>query len=275
MASQPAVSTTSRNLGNLQTLLEKYKRQIAAAIPNHLTPERLIRIALTAVSRSPGLMECDPLTICGCVIQAAQLGLEPDNVLGECYLVPFNNTKTRKKECQLIIGYRGMLRLARNSGELKFVNAQVVRERDSFEFVEGTEPSLTHKRAAGDRGKPVAYWACASLRTGGSQFVVMTKREAEEHRDRFAKARDTAWRDDFDSMALKTALRRLCKLLPKSAQAQIATSLDEAHEAGRSQVFSFEVPAELHPPLEEPVSMPRRASEQDSTESPEEEPVGE
>src|SRR5262245_12814982 len=130
MGTQTTAVTTSKNLGNLQTLLEKYKHQIAAAIPNHLTPERLIRIALTAVSRSPGLRECDPLTICGCVIQAAQLGLEPDNVLGEAYLVPFHNSKTRKKECQLIPGYQGLLKLVRNSGELKFVSAQIVKEKD-------------------------------------------------------------------------------------------------------------------------------------------------
>jgi recombination protein RecT len=197
-------------------------------------------------------MECDPLTICACVIQAAQLGLEPDNVLGEAYLVPFYNSKTRKKECQLIPGYQGLLKLARNSGELKFVNAQVVREKDIFEFVEGTDPYLTHKRATGDRGKPIAYWACASLKTGGFQFVVMTYREVEEHRDRFSKAKDSGpWKDDFDAMAMKTCLRKLCKLLPRSAQTQIATSLDEAHEAGRSQSFSFEVPLELHPSLDE------------------------
>ena len=256
-----ALSTTGKSLGNLQALLEKYKHQIAAAIPNHLTPERLIRIALTAVSRSPGLLECDPLTICGCVIQAAQLGLEPDGVLGEAYLVPFTNNRTRKKECQLIPGYQGLLKLARNSGELKFVNAQVVREKDLFEFVEGSDPSLIHKRAAGDRGKTVAYWACASLKTGGFQFVVMTRREVEEHRDRFSRAKDTGpWRDDFDTMALKTCLRKLCKLLPKSTQAQIATSLDEAHEAGHSQLFSFEVPAELHPPSEEAAGEPMAAA---------------
>jgi recombination protein RecT len=224
-------------------------------------------------------MECDPLTICGCVIQAAQLGLEPDGVLGECYLVPFLNSKTKKKECQLIPGYQGLLKLARNSGELKFVNAQVVREKDFFEFVEGTDPFLTHKRAAGDRGKPIAYWACASLKTGGFQFNVMTRREVEEHRDRFSKAKDTGpWKDDFDTMALKTCLRKLCKLLPRSTQAQIATSLDEAHEAGRSQTFSFEVPVELHPPLEEesaPVSMPRQASEQAAAEPPEDFDPGE
>jgi recombination protein RecT len=267
-----AVSTTSKSLGNLQALLEKYRHQIAVAIPNHLTPERLIRIVLTAVGRSPGLLECDPLTICGCVIQAAQLGLEPDGVLAEAFLVPFYNSKTRKKECALIPGYQGLLKLARNSGELKFVNAQVVREKDFFEFVEGSDPSLTHKRAAGDRGKTTAYWAGASLKTGGFQFVVMTRREAEEHRDRFSRAKDTGpWKDDFDTMALKTCLRRLCKLLPKSTQAQIATSLDEAHEAGRSQAFSCDVPVELHPPPEEepaPVPLPRRVSGQPASEAP-------
>jgi recombinational DNA repair protein RecT len=98
-------------------------------------------------------------------------------------------------------------------------------------------------------------------------------KKVEEHRDRFSRSKDTGpWKDDFDTMGLKTCLRKLCKLLPKSAQAQIATSLDEAHEVGRSQAFSCDVPVELHPPPEEepaPVPLPRRVSGQPAPEAPE------
>lgn len=246
IASKPSPIST------LAGLLEKYKSSIAMALPKHLTPERMIRIALTAVSRTPGLQECDPLSIAGCVVQAAQLGLEPDGVLGHAYLVPFRNKKTQRKECQLIPGYQGLLQLVRNTGELIMVNAQVVRANDKFEFEDGLDPYLTHKRAAGDRGNVTAYWAGAVLRGGGRQFVVMTRTEAAEHRDRYSKAKDFGpWVDEFDAMALKTCLRKLCKLLPKSVQAHVAVNLDERAEAGLPQHFTVDVPLELHPAPDE------------------------
>src|ERR1051325_4467360 len=78
-----------KNLTTLKDLLTRYKEQIAMALPRHLTPERMIRVALTAVSRSQKLQECNPATVAGCVVQASILGLEPDGILGEAYLVPF------------------------------------------------------------------------------------------------------------------------------------------------------------------------------------------
>lgn len=261
MATQSVAPNT---LGTLQALLEKYKGQIAMALPRHLTPERMIRIAITAVSRTPALQECTPLSIAGCVVQAAQLGLEPDGVLGEAYLVPFKNRKTGKKEAQLIPGYQGLLKLVRNSGELQMVNAQVVRENDRFDFEDGLDPYLVHKRAQGERGKITAYWAGAVLKGGGKQFVVMTRPEVQDHRDRYSKAKDSGpWQDEFDAMAMKTCLRKLCKLLPKSVQAQMAVALDERAEVGLAQRFSVDVPIELHPAEEEEpaaIQKPQRKS---------------
>src|SRR5262245_34215703 len=104
-----------QTLTTVSDLLMKYKEQIAMALPKHLTPERMIRVALTAVSRSPQLQKCTPATIAGCVVQASILGLEPDGVLGEAYLVPFWNKKAGggkgSYECQLIPGYQGLLKL--------------------------------------------------------------------------------------------------------------------------------------------------------------------
>lgn len=259
---QAQVPATAGNLGTLQGLLEKYKHQIAVALPRHLTPERMIRVVLTAVSRTPDLQRCSPYSIAGCVVQASILGLEPDGLLGQAYLVPFKNRKTNQMECQLIPGYQGLLQLVRNTGELLMVNAQVVRKNDRFEFEDGLDPYLIHKRAEGDRGPVVAYWAGAVLKGGGKQFVVMTRPEVEEHRNKYSKAKDFGpWKDEFDAMALKTCLRKLCKLLPKSAQAHIAVSLDERHEAGLQQQFSVDVPLELQPAPEdaEPeIQMPQR-----------------
>lgn len=252
------------NLGELQTLLDKYKQQIAVALPRHLTPERMIRIALTAVSKSPLLQRCNVLTIAGSVVQASILGLEVDGALGEGYLVPFWNTKASGYECQFMPGYQGLLKLVRNTDELITIDAQAVHAEDFFEYEYGLDPFLRHRPAEGDRGEITKYWAAATLKGGGKQFAVMTKKEIEDHRDKYSKGayvRDRGelvmkdgrpilqgpWRDSPEWMFKKTVLRQLCKLLPKASQAQLAIALDEATTAGIPQRFSVDVPIELHP----------------------------
>ncbi len=239
-----ALKDQKADIGTLQGLLEKYKGQIAVALPKHLTPERMIRVALTAVSTTPALQKCTALSVAGAIVQASILGLEPNGALGEAYLIPYGNV------CQLIPGYLGLIKLVRNSGELMMINAQPVHEKDTFEFEDGLDPYLTHKRYKGeDRGAVIAYWAGAVLKGGGKQFVVMTKKEAEAHGKKFSKTYSNGpWKTDFDAMAMKTCLRKLVKFLPKSIEAQIAVSLDERAEAGVAQQFSVDVPLELQPP---------------------------
>src|ERR1700690_3025545 len=94
----------------VQDLLMRSKQQIALALPKHMDPDRLCRIALTTIRQTPKLLDCDPLSLIKCVVQCAAIGLEPDPLLGRAYLVPFG------RECQLLIGYRGMIDLARRSG---------------------------------------------------------------------------------------------------------------------------------------------------------------
>jgi recombination protein RecT len=249
-------SSQTQALTTLGELLNRYKEQIAMALPRHLTPERMIRVALTAVSRNPTLQKCSPATIAGCVVQASILGLEPDGVLGEAYLVPFWNKKANSNrggfECQLIPGYQGLLKLVRNTGELKMVDVQEVCENDEFDFEKGMEPFLRHKPAVGDRGEIISYWAGAVLINGGKQFEVMTKEQIEQHRDRYSKSAESGpWVTSPEWMFKKTVLRKLVKLLPKSAQAQLAVALDERNEVGVPQRFSVDVPLELHPVSED------------------------
>jgi len=274
------VTKTQSNLGALQGLLDKYKNQIAVALPKHMTPERMIRVALTAVSQSPKLQECNPLTICGAIVQASILGLEPSSVLGECFLVPFFNKKAGGLEAQLIIGYQGKIKLVANTGQLMGIKAAPVRENDEFEFDDGIEPFVKHKYYhVADRGKVIGFWAGAKLKSGFMSIAYMSVAEAQEHRDKFAMTKDRAghvfgvWADNFEAMALKTVIHKCMKYIPKSAQAQTAWSLDERAEAGLPQQFSVDVPLELHPggsdttqieggeDNHEPPQLPQRKSE--------------
>jgi recombination protein RecT len=233
----------------LQELLIRHKDQISMALPRHMSADRMLRVAITAATTTPALLRCDARSVAGCIVQASLLGLEPSTVLGEAWLIPYEKT------CKLVIGWKGLLKLARNSGELQIVNAQEVREKDVFEFEDGLDPFLRHKRAPGgpeERGPVVAYWAGAVLKGGGRQFVVMTRAEVEAHAKKYSRTFGSGpWKTEFDEMAKKTCLRKLCKYLPASVYSQVACALDEQQEAGIPQRFVPEVPLELQPAAEE------------------------
>ena len=223
---------------SVAVMLTKYKAQIEAALPKHMTAERMTRIALTEVRKSKWLQKANPISLMGAIVQAAQIGLEPGNALGHCYLVPFRD------DVQLIMGYRGMIELARRSGQVVSLSAHVVYERDVFRFAYGLNEDLHHVPAADDdRGAPTHVYAVARLVGGGAQFHVMTWADVMTVRDlseafqafQAKKIKSTPWDSHPNEMARKTAVRRLFKYLPVSVEIQRAVMLDEHADAGIHQ----------------------------------------
>lgn len=223
----------------------KVKQQLALAMPRHMTAERLARIALTEVRKVPKLAQCNQTSFLGAIMQCAALGLEPGGALGHAYLLPFDKNKKNAQgkwervdtEVQLIIGYRGMIDLARRSGQIMSLEARAVYAKDEFEVELGIDSRIVHKPAwtENDRGPLVFAYAVAKLKDGGVQFDVMSRAEIEKVRAQ-SKAKDNGpWITHFDEMAKKTVVRRLFKYLPVSIEIQRAVGLDEQAEAGVSQ----------------------------------------
>ena len=214
----------------MRQLIIERRDQIAMALPQHLTPDRLIRVALTAIAKTPKLLECSQASVIGAVIQAAQLGLDVDGSLGHAFLVPY------KSKCQLQIGYRGMIDLARRSGQIISLSAHVVYENDRFDYAFGLEDKLVHVPSIGKPGKPIAVYAVAKLKGGGHQFDVLSIAEIEKARNHSMTTRsDSPWNTHWDEMAKKTAIRRLFKYLPVSIEIQRAVGLDEQADSGLNQ----------------------------------------
>src|SRR5690606_24918900 len=140
------------NQKTVMGLLEKMKGEIARCLPKHLTPERMARIAMTELRKTPKLLECDPMSFIAAIMQASQLGLEP-GVLGSCYLIPFWNAKAGKFECTFMPGYRGFLDLARRSGQIISLVARSVYENDEFSYEFGLKENIVHKPSMLDRGE--------------------------------------------------------------------------------------------------------------------------
>ena len=235
-------------------LLEQHKAGILAALPRHLTGERLLKVATIAVTTTPALLECDVPSLVSAIGQCASMGLEPNTVLGHAYLVPFNTKRKSArgeewvKSVQVIIGYKGLIDLARRSGRISSISAHEVCERDDFSLVYGTSEKIEHKPALGERGDVIGFYAVAQLKDGGyaMEFIskadvdrIMMNSQAATYTDRKTntrKLKDSGpWAEHYIEMGRKTAIRRLAKYLPLSVEFQTAAALDGMASAGKDQ----------------------------------------
>lgn len=197
--------------------IQGYSKQIEKALPSVMTPERFMRIAMTAVTQNPDLGNCTPGSFIGALLTAAQLGLEPNTPLGQAYLIPYYNSKNRTLDCQFQLGYRGMIALAHRSGELQNVEAHIVYENDEFEYELGLNPKLRHKPAMKNRGEIAWVYAVYRLTSGGFGFEVMSVEDVNKHRDKFSKAAGkgfSPWATAWDEMAKKTVIKKALKYAP-------------------------------------------------------------
>lgn len=258
-AGKPTKPLADRTVADLMAD-SKIKAQMKLALPKHLTADRLARIATTEMRRVPALAKASPESFLGAIMQCAQLGLEPSNGLGHAYLIPFGNGKDSRgrNNVQLIIGYRGMIDLARRSGQILSISARAVHAGDEFKYQYGLNEDLYHVPAEDDTaGELTHVYAVARLKDGGVQFEVMSRKQIEAVRASSKAGTNGPWVTHFEEMAKKTVIRRLFKYLPVSVEMQTAVTLDERAEAGIDQHNEFvlngdyqiiEEPTETEPP---------------------------
>jgi recombination protein RecT len=211
---------------------EQKRDLIAKALPNTITTDRLIGVLTMLMKSSPQLMECSQASLIGAVIQTVQLGLTPSNI-GHCHYVPFNNKKkdgSFQKEVQFIIGYRGMIELVNRSGKAVILSAECVYDKDQFQQEQGLNPVLRHVPAVGDRGSFAGVYCIAKNMVAQEKvFIYLQKEEIEKVRNasKAGQSEYSPWSKWYDEMAKKTAVKRICKLLPLSIDVQRQLSADE------------------------------------------------
>lgn len=208
----------------IKDLLERSKGSLAAVLPKHLTPERLLKVALSATARDAKLLACTPKSLLLAVMQAAELGLEAGGLMGTAYLVPY------KDEAKLIIGYKGMIQLARNSGDISSIEARVVHANDVFELEYGLESKLVHRPSMTEPGPMVAVYSIIRFKDGGYHVECMARPEVDAIRARSQASDAGPWVTDYEEMAKKTVLKRALKLAPLSAEKSTFSKALE-HEA--------------------------------------------
>lgn len=226
----------------LRNMLNASQKQIAQALPKHIKAEHMIRVAMTAIQTTPGLLECTQLSIISCVMKAAELGLELSGPLGQAYMIPRYNGRTKQKEATFQIGYKGLMDLTYRSGLSQSVQVRVVYQGDEFSYRLGTRPRIIHVPA--EKSGPWTHVYAVLFLRGGEDFEVMSKAQVLDHAARYSdtykaklramqnpsdhwKLEKNAWHTSEEAMAAKTVATKLLKRAPVSIEVRQAIATDE------------------------------------------------
>lgn len=232
--------TKAKEQHPILALLDQNKDKLNAVATKTLNAERMIRVVAGSLARTPKLANCEPWSVVIAVSKAMQLGLEPSGLSGQAYLVPFWNKNTSRDEAQLIVGYKGMIDMARRSGHVSTIHSTLVYEGEHFKETGGIDPMIEHeidrsKNVSRSEEDIIAAYAVAKFKDGGYQFEVMSREEIDGIKNMSQAGRKDygPWAEHYGQMARKTVIRRLCNYLPMSPEdMRIVGQLDEV-EAGR------------------------------------------
>lgn len=244
-ANAVAASNAASATKTLQSQINLMQGEIKKALPAVLTPERFTRMVLSAVSANKDLAACETKSFLAAMMQAAQLGLEPNTPLGQAYIIPYRDNKSGTLRAQFQLGYKGMIDLAYRSNQVSVIDAQVVYENDEFDYELGLEPKLKHKPALSNRGKPILYYGMFRTKDGGFGFQVMSYDDIVAHARKFSKAFTSGpWSTNFDEMAKKTVLKKVLKYAPLKSDFLRGISADETVKSTLDPEM-FDVPNEV------------------------------
>lgn len=217
-------------------LLEKMKPEIARALPKHLSPDRMIRIALTQFRLNPQLMTCEPESVIASIMIASQLGLEP-GVGGQCYLLPYKNRRSGKTECQLVPGWKGLVDLVNRAKQASCWTGAVY-EGDEFNYRLGDSPFCNHTPAEDGAEQTVENlkYVYAIGRVKGSDWPVIevwAKTKVLKHFAKYNKVGDRHYaHENMEMYGRKIALLQVIKYLPISIEQAAAVELADATITG-------------------------------------------
>lgn len=235
---QPDLPAKTTNAGvAFQEFFERHQRDFEMVIPRHMNAERVMRLAVAACKRQSGLLKCWMPSVIGGLLEAAALGLEVNGPMGEASLIPFKNNDRKRDEAELIIEYKGYIKLFLNHPAAITIFARPVFKNDFFDYCYGSKEFSKHvPLEIGDKGEIRGWHAYAHLKNGGYRFVFMPKRDVDFIRDNYSPSwksnpEKSPWRleskgGSYLKMGSKTALRELQTFLPKSSEIAKAVEAD-------------------------------------------------
>lgn len=227
--SQKDGTLSGMNSGQVHDVLSRYTLAIQNSLPSGGNPNRIVQMAVFQITTNPTLAACTTQSVIGCVLNSALLGMNP--ALKQCWFIPYQNNKTGKTEAQFQLSYTGLLTLARRSGTIRDVYAQVVRKGDTFRVQYGTDRKIEHVPAPdGDSTRELTHaYAVIHYHAGGCDFVVFDRNEVEKRR---LKSRGQSvnasgvWAQWDAEMWKKTVLRAVLNTAPLSDEQAAAMQTD-------------------------------------------------
>lgn len=238
-------TSAKKNGSDIKLLMNAALSSFNEVAPKWLSVDRLVKLALAARSRTPALAECTSESFLLFCMRCAETGLEPIGA-GGVWPVPYFNKKINKKEVQFIPDWRGLIQLAKKTGQIKHAYGEIVCAGDIIDYQKGDNPTLIHKPALQERGEMIGAYCVVYLPDGMKHIEYMSYDEIENIRQR-SKAKDNGpWVTDFSQMAIKTVVKRALKPFAGSPEMLTAIEYD-------NQVTGLNVPD--HSPIAEPQSI--------------------
>lgn len=253
--SQVAKFKPSEKIGNAVTagkLLERYKKDFEQIVVKHIPLDLILKAGMHCVREVPALANCTNASFVAALMVFCETGLIPGKAYQEGYILPFRDKKRNTIEATVVFDYRGLIKLARQSGEVATVEARVVYEGDEFEYEYGLNSKLVHRHCPQEqRGKLTHAYAIGRFKDQSVPpvFEVMTWAEIDKIRQNSPGANSDAWVNHFDEQARKTAVKRVCKYLPREYRLIRALQVDDAADTGEAPDVQVE---ELIPEMEIP-----------------------
>lgn len=211
----------TQSLATIGSALEKSKQRLMAKLGDNIKWEYFASTFLTAIEKNPALLKCSQASLIKAAMDASQLRLITDGVLGQAYIVPY------RQSAQFIIGYKGLIELCLRSGFVKKIGARAVYGGDKFDYEYGMESYCRHKPTLDERGSLIAVYAYYEMADGVKDFEVWSYPDLMAHKIKFAKGLDkqdksgkwtSPWRIHETPMCIKTVLRSITKMLPKAIE---------------------------------------------------------
>lgn len=229
--------------------LRKYEGDLKALLTIHnIPPDKFITLTLNAVKRTPKLLECDPKTLFGSIMVAAELGLEPNTTMGYAHILPYKRKYKEGSvwkevlEAQFQIGYPGWLEIMYRNPKIESIDSGVIYENEEWSFDKGKREPFSHKPLPPSmRGKNwVAVFGIAWLKESSKpKVIVLYKEEIDKIKalSQGASSDYSPWseksdKDPFLWMPRKTAIKQLVKELPKTKEVEKVYHIDNAVETG-------------------------------------------
>lgn len=232
MTTQISADQPAPNVAAFSTFMDKFKGQIALALPAHMNANRMTRLALTAFSTNADLQLCTPRSIAASIMTAATLGLEP-GVNGQGYLIPYNG------QCTFVPGWKGLVDIANRSGRAT-VWTGAVFDGDKFDYALGDSPFIRHQPGDEDRAEALTHVYAVGRTTGGQWPVieVWTVGKVQKHRAQYNKVGGRHYSfKNWEMYARKVPLLQVLKYMPSSIELSNAIAASNAGEMGRPVVI--------------------------------------